>query len=211
LRISAESIPHAEQMLHGAMAIALNVLRSLCGAELQPSGVRFACRRPADPKPLRDFFRAPLTFEASETVVVFPSSWLDRPVRTADPVLRAAMERRARAIGYRDEEDLLEELRRVLPALLATGSNSVALAAHRLDMAVRTLNRRLAARGTSFRQLRDETRHAVACQLLAHTDLPVREIARRIGYAHASAFTPAFRRWTGEGPAEWRRTRAARA
>ena len=49
------------------------------------------------------------------------------------------------------------------------------------------------------------SRHSIAAQLLGHTTLPPGQVARRLGYANASAFTRAFRRWNGMTPSEWRK------
>jgi len=79
--------------------------------------------------------------------------------------------------------------------------------AKRIGLGARTLGRRLAAEGTSFKQRREEACCAIACQLPKSTQMPVSQIADHIGYANPSALTRAFRRWTGLGPAKWRAPR----
>jgi AraC-like DNA-binding protein len=69
----------------------------------------------------------------------------------------------------------------------------------------RTLNRRLKAEGTTFQQLLDEVRFEAACQLLDTARIPITEIAVSLGYAETSAFSRAFRRWSGATPIERRR------
>jgi AraC-like DNA-binding protein len=71
----------------------------------------------------------------------------------------------------------------------------------------RTLNRRLRSEGKSFKTLLDETRHRVARQLLRDTQLPLQEMAITLGYADATAFIRAFRRWSGVSPKAWRTSR----
>ncbi|MBK6351585.1 MAG: helix-turn-helix transcriptional regulator [Proteobacteria bacterium] len=68
----------------------------------------------------------------------------------------------------------------------------------------RTLSRRLEEFGTGFQQLVDESRFEIARQMLEKTALSVDQIAEAIGYTGASAFTRAFRRWSGTTPAVWR-------
>lgn len=48
-------------------------------------------------------------------------------------------------------------------------------------------------------------RVARARDLLATTDLPIRAVARRCGFRHATTLSAAFRRATGETPHRWRR------
>src|SRR5699024_10779278 len=51
-----------------------------------------------------------------------------------------------------------------------------------MNLSLRTLQRRLAADGTSIRRLLDEVREQLAEELLLLDDLPVAEVAHRLGY-----------------------------
>lgn len=75
-----------------------------------------------------------------------------------------------------------------------------------LNIAVRTLRRRLADEGTTFRELKDETFGLLAEELLA-AGLTVEQVAGRLGYSGASAFAHAFRAWKGEAPGQYARDR----
>ncbi len=72
-------------------------------------------------------------------------------------------------------------------------------------MSRRTLSRRLKSEGASFNDILNGVRFEVAAQLLAETEIPLAQIAAALDYAEPSAFTHAFRRWSGSSPAEWRR------
>ncbi|MFC9892590.1 AraC family transcriptional regulator [Nocardia sp. NPDC127579] len=78
-----------------------------------------------------------------------------------------------------------------------------------LRMSTRTLRRHLDAAGTSYRALLDEVRRALAEEMLTATPLSVSDVAIRLGYAESSTFIYAFKRWTGNTPAAYRRERAA--
>ncbi|MBS7549386.1 helix-turn-helix transcriptional regulator [Dietzia massiliensis] len=67
----------------------------------------------------------------------------------------------------------------------------------------RTLRRRLAAEGTSFRRLVDEVRHGRALELLAQ-GAAVSEVARELGYSETATFTRSFTRWEGVSPSRLR-------
>jgi AraC-like DNA-binding protein len=73
-----------------------------------------------------------------------------------------------------------------------------------LAMHRRTLNRRLGAEGTRFRTVVNEVRFEIARQLLADTGLSFGQVAAALDYSEASAFTRAFRRWSGQTPTAWR-------
>jgi AraC-like DNA-binding protein len=74
-----------------------------------------------------------------------------------------------------------------------------------LSMHRRTLNRRLREEGTTFQELLDEVRFEAACQFLDTSHIPITEIANSLGYAETSAFSRAFRRWSGASPVQRRR------
>ena len=204
-------IPSHEQLLDGAMAIAFNLMRALCGPGWLPSQVRFARARPADVTPYRQFFQVELRFGAEETCLVFSRHWLDQASRLADPLLHKLMQQQVGALALAAGGDLVDQLRRWLPQLITTQRASLAAAAKTVGLSARTLNRRLAAAGTSFTRLRDGARHAIACQLLESTRMAASEIAMIVGYANSSAFTRAFTRWTGLGPTQWRASKLKRS
>lgn len=81
---------------------------------------------------------------------------------------------------------------------------SMAEVAAGLHLDVRTLRRRLAAEGTSFREVLDEVRHHRALELLAQR-APVSEVARELGYSETATFSRSFTRWEGTPPSRVRR------
>jgi AraC-like DNA-binding protein len=79
-------------------------------------------------------------------------------------------------------------------------------AARALGTSVRSLHRRLAAEGTSFRAVEADVKRALANELLARPGASLDRIAAAVGFATASAFIRAYKRWTGRTPV---RARAA--
>ena len=80
--------------------------------------------------------------------------------------------------------------------------------ADRLHVSARTLHRRLVEAGTSYQDILDDVRRRLAQEFLRDTALSVEEVAERTGFSDASNFRKAFRKWTGEQPAEFRRRAA---
>ncbi len=72
-----------------------------------------------------------------------------------------------------------------------------------LDVHPRTLRRRLAEEGTSFRALLNEARSALAVDLLRNVGLTVEEVSTRLGYTEVSTFSHAFKRWHGVAPSAY--------
>ncbi|WP_067547777.1 AraC family transcriptional regulator [Nocardia crassostreae] len=79
-----------------------------------------------------------------------------------------------------------------------------------LDVSVRTLRRRLAEEGTTFRELSTETVGMLAEELLI-AGLTVEQAAERLGYSSVSAFASAFRSWKGQSPEHFGRLHRGRA
>jgi len=204
----AEGSEGSDQIYDGAMAIASNLLRELCGPRARPTEVLFSHHRPADPRPWRRVFEAPLHFDADRTALVFPASWLERRAVNADPALHRLLDKRVRELEARAAQDLVGEVRRSLRAQQLGGRLSVGEMARTLAIHRRTLNRRLEALNTSVHDVAEELRFEVARQLVGSTSIPLIEIAGALGYADASGFTRAFRRWSGSTPSAWRSARA---
>ena len=97
----------------------------------------------------------------------------------------------------------------VLKALTATlpEGGSTRDVARALHVSVRTLQRKLVAAGTTFRELSETARARLAQEYLADPKVSSAEVAMLLGFSDPSSFTRAFRRWTGESPARWRRRR----
>ncbi|MEH6581382.1 MAG: AraC family transcriptional regulator ligand-binding domain-containing protein [Halioglobus sp.] len=81
---------------------------------------------------------------------------------------------------------------------------SLELVAEQFNLSSRTLRRQLRAAGVTFQSLLDESRYREARRSLESTGLSVEVIARRLGYADARSFRAAFRRWSGQTPADFR-------
>jgi AraC-like DNA-binding protein len=199
-----------EHILSSAMATGLNLMQAMCGPDCHPIEVRFAHARPRDLGPYQ-FFQSVLRFDEGETGLAFARHWLEVRPRGADSLLHMMMAHRVSAIEAHSGEDLVGQVRRMLPALIVAHTPSPAVAAKHLGLGVRTLNRRLAAQGTSFMQLREDAAHRMARQLLESTRKPVAEISGSLGYANPGAFTRAFCRWAGVAPTQWRQSKRRRS
>lgn len=197
-------VERAEVLCDNALAVSFSVLRTLCGHKWLPHEILFSRSRPADIQPYINLFKAPLRFDVEQAAVVFKCAWLDAPLATADPARLQILEAKARALEAGETGDLLAQVRRVVRRQLLTGGCSMHAVAAELGMHRRTLDRHLHRHGVGFKALSDEVRHEVARQLLADTAMPVIAIAQSLHYAGPSAFTRAFRRWSGITPTHWR-------
>lgn len=193
----------ADQISDGSLAVAVNALRTLCGSDWNPTEVYLPRRAPADTEPYRRHFRAPVRFDQEAAVIVFSAADLTRRVVGADPLLRAVLEAQIRRIKETQGNEFSDDIRRLLRTRLTSSRCSADDIAHVLAMHRRTLSRRLKG-GMGYRAIANEIRFEIARQLLEDTRVPLGEIAAALGYSEASAFTRAFRRWSGCTPTAWR-------
>lgn len=192
------------QLTDGAVATAFNVMRNLCGPKWKPVEVMFSHRRPDDIKPFHDFFQAPLRFDADQNAIVFSGDWMAHPIVTADKELHRILQKQIDALELRHKRNFPEEVRSAISSALLTGNANVEQVAALFSMHDRTLNRRLAADGTNFQKLMDECRFDMARRMLENSNMEISDIASALCYSDASAFSRAFRRWSGTSPARWR-------
>ena len=190
------------QIFDAVLAAQVKYMRELCGHAWVPSEVLLAHAAPVDTSPYRRLFRRPVRFNAKLNALRFSNDWMARPLLGSNRQLLRSLEEQADAVV---QPDLIEKLRRSLRVLLLSRVASGDAVAEMLAMHRRTLNRRLEALGTTFRDVLEDVRFDAACQLLALTDLKLDDIADALSYAGVSPFTRAFRRRAGTTPGQWRR------
>lgn len=200
-----EDVIGADQMYDCAVAIGCNILRGLCGRNWNPTEVLLTHARPKDRAPFDKFFRCPVRFDAVYSGLVFNRRWLDKKPPGADPLLYRHVLGKARELHHdvpADTDELLLLLRTVLRGGLCKQEEVAAL----LGIHRRTLGRQLRSYGTTFRGEVEAMRFAQARHLLADATLNTKQVAFTLSYADVSAFSHAFKRWSGMSPGQWRKS-----
>jgi AraC-like DNA-binding protein len=137
--------------------------------------------------------------------LVFDRESVERRLDGGNPEL--ARHNDAIALQYLSqlERDNIEvRVREVLTQQLANGEPSQEDIAEILNMSARTLQRKLGECGTTYKEILDNTRHALALAYLSAPRHSLSEITYLLGFSAGSCFTRAFRRWTGLSPSDWR-------
>ncbi len=207
--IARERFPDAEILpflCEELYASTLMLVRSLIGEDFRPRRLEFSYPAPAHAEVYRRLFGCPVRFEAAENRAYFDARLLATPLRTHNPITLAHALRlcREQTEALRHENDVAASVCQWLRGHLSDGSDMTA-AARALNLSERTLRRRLAQCGHSFRSLHDLVRAEAATALLQDGNTTITAIAADLGFTDAREFRRAFRRWTGKTPTELRR------
>jgi AraC-like DNA-binding protein len=190
------------------MAALLRLCRQLTNRRVMPLRVTFTHHRHDDPSELSAFFGCPVEFGRSADRLTFAVGVRNLPVVSADPYLNEILIAMAdQVLAARKDRggSLRSDVENAVVPLLPHGLADITEVARRLGFSKRTLARRLSAEGLTFSAVLEDLRGDLARQYLGDEALPISRIAWLLGYQEISAFTHAFKRWTGLTP------RAARA
>jgi AraC-like DNA-binding protein len=204
----APDMGEATQFMRFVNAYLVRMLQAHRGSAWHPRSILYAGPPPRRPRLYASQLGCPLAFDAPLNAVEIErrdlfvtKSGVDRHVHALlTTYAEYLLAKEPFALGIRDA---------IVSAIrdgVALGRGDLAFVARRLHLSPRTLQRKIAASGTSFSALRDETRFQLARSMLVQKDLSIGEIAYRLGYSEAAAFTHAFTRRFGTSP---RDTRAA--
>ena len=147
-----------------------------------------------------DVFRAPVAFNAVGDEIEMDTTQLDLRLASADPITSAALEAKVAQLTASGaaRSVFVEKVRRAVAANLATSLAPTAIA-KALGISTRTLRRHLEHEGLSLRITLDDVRRERADTLLA-SGTSVKETAFALGFSEPSAFSRAYKRWTGMPP-----------
>lgn len=190
-----------------AIASVVQLARDMTGRYWPVKSVSFVNPAPESTQPYEDFFGGQVVFGSPMTRLVFAHEYLALPLRKSDPALLSLLDQQAEALLQQVAAvpAIVDAWRKTLVPLIREGKTSLAALAQAHHTSPRSLQRRLSEQGTSFQQLLDNTRQHLAEGHLRDAKLDLAEIALLLGYSEQSAFTRAFRSWTGLAPAQWRR------
>lgn len=190
-----------------ALAAFLSMLRHISTTPVQPTLVTFRHPAPASVSDHERWFGCPVRHGATANALHLAARTLGTRTRLADAGLSAFLlaqldDQRA----DRSPRDVVARVRAAVADTLCDGVPTKAEVARRLGMSERTLHRRLDEQGATFQQVADAVRLDIAASLLTDADRPLGEVAFLTGFSGQSAFTRAFKRWTGQTPADYRVT-----
>jgi len=147
-----------------------------------------------------DVFQAPVAFDAEYDELELDADQLELRLASSDPITSATLEAKVAQLitGASDRGPFIDRVRRAA-AENFEGAASLDVVAKRLGISARTLRRNLEQHGHTLRGVLDDVRRERADQLL-EAGVSVKEIAFALGFSEPSAFSRAYKRWTGKAP-----------
>lgn len=180
--------------------------RQLTGVDFPVVDAHVSGPVPADTSPWMRFFQGRVTFGTQDDIYLIDAEVLDLPLRESAPELSEEFEHLAELLLTRldGSPSFHDRVERALNEELLAGSATAEHVARRLATTPRTMHRRLAEEGLTYRDLKEQLLRARAETLLRGSDATLQEVSFLLGFAEPPNFSRAFRRWTGMAPGAWR-------
>jgi AraC-like DNA-binding protein len=191
------------------MIALVRLVRHLSGHNLLPTRVTLTHHRNGFRSDFKAFFGCDVAFGSEVDEIAFPIAIQPMPLPSADPFLHAMLIAQCEEmhVDQLRPAALRASVENEIAPLLPHGKAQASEISRKLGMSQRTLARHLAAEGLSFTVILNEMKCDLAKRYLMEADLPITTIAWLLGYQEISAFTHAFKRWTGKTPKQARMKR----
>jgi len=190
-----------------SLASVLGLYRLLTGEALAIEAAEFAYPRPGGSSEHQRIFQGSVQFSAGRNRIRFRAQALEQPLLRGNPAVRQQLEGPLnQALHHLDTREPMSA--RVVHALGRTlnhGEFTIHRIASQLRLGTRSLQLNLQEEGTTFREVLESVRKALALDFLADPTISLLEVTFLLGFSEPSAFHRAFRRWTGATPAEFRK------
>lgn len=190
--------------LRGFMLFTFNAGSWLVARRIPLQGVEYTAGQPTTDT--SRVYQVPIQYDQPHMGLGFDARWLELPVVQSPQSLREFLAGSPAnlIVRYRDTSSATDRIRRMLRKRLGGELPSLEEVGDVLAITPQTLRRRLREEGRGFQQIKDELRRDAAIEFLLQTQLPLLEIANRLGFSEASTFHRAFKQWTGVAPGEYR-------
>ena len=208
-RVTLDLTSHmmAQEGVDALLCAVVVMCRAMSDDEFHPTRVMMTRERPPCDTMLEQFFRCPITYGEELNELVFDLQIVTQELPRQSAVLAQVNDAVAREYILKlDRHDVVTQVRAAIIDMLCDGEPGRNQVAERLSLSVRTLQRRLAKEGTSFKALLDDTRHELAMGYVARPDLSMGEITYLLGFSDQSNFARAFKRWTARSPVAYRQS-----
>ena len=214
ISLSYSGVPrHSDRhQIEFCMFAVLRICRVLTGQNLVPQHFWISHHRSGANSEMARFVGTAMEFGADTDEFALNTNARELPLIHADPYLNELLLKyceAALADRRGDTSQLRTRVENAISSLLPHGRVLVEDVARSLGMSKRTLARKLSDEGLNFTEILQQLRRDLAVRYLDDRKLHISKIAWLLGFHEVSAFTHAFKRWTGKTPSQMRTTAAA--
>lgn len=184
------------------------VLRAMTETNILPVKVSFKHRAPLDLTDYEKAFQCPVLFEQKQNAITYRRQDLEKRTAKADASINRFLvervEEETKGIELSSNR-IVTDVEALIKDALPSGIPAVVQIGQHMGMSNRTLTRRLSESGVTFRDLIKNVQIEIAQDMLRNSSSSMAEIAFQTGFSEQSAFSRAFKRWTGYSPAGYRK------
>ncbi|MGI9292515.1 MAG: AraC-like transcriptional regulator QhpR [Pseudomonadales bacterium] len=191
-----------------SMGMFWNVFRRALGKDWSPLEVRFEHKEPENAAEHESVFGAPVLFGRRTNAIAFRRSDLEERMPDQDPYLFSIIEPflKSRCKLHDNPETFASIVRNQIKLNLSTTPPTLSEIARLFELSECQFQQELHAHGLSFQDLLRAARQELSLHYIDDPEMPLTEVALLLGYSELSAFSRAFRNWTGMSPQRYRRT-----
>ena len=186
------------------------VLQAMTETSMAPLSLSFKHGPPRDLTSYHAAFKCPIRFDQANNCITYQTADLETRTAKADSsinqFLLERVEEETRGIEVSPLK-VVADVEKLIRDALPGGIPGIAQIGAHMAMSDRTLTRRLSESGTTFRELVRQTQEKISKDLLRNSSSTIGEIAFQTGFSEQSAFSRAFKRWTGQSPLVYRHSR----
>ncbi|WP_411028802.1 AraC family transcriptional regulator ligand-binding domain-containing protein [Spongiimicrobium sp. 3-5] len=185
------------------------VLRAMTDTDISPVKVAFKHNPPSNLKWYNEAFQCPVLFNQNNNSITYKTSDLEMRTAKADTSINKFLVERVEEATKGIEisaNRIAIDVENLIKDALPSGIPSIVAIGEHMGMSNRTLTRRLAENGVTFRDLIQKKQEEISKILLRDASRSISEIAFETGFSEQSAFNRAFKRWVGKTPIEFRKS-----
>lgn len=206
-RIFDPRVQNRRQDAELSLGMFCNVFKAALGTSWAPLEIRFEHANPGGKEEHTMRFGAPVQFGRRTNAIAFRRRDLDAIMPDQDPYLASVVESflQGRCASQSNPQDFANAVRNEVKMHLGEKIPTVTDISKLFGVTEPAFQKQLRTRGLTFGDILKAARHELALHYIEDLDLPLTEIAYSLGYSELSAFSRAFRNWTGMSPQRYRR------
>ena len=170
--------------------------------------IHFCHEKPDDISSHKKIFNTEIYFSREEVKLVFDKTYLDYPIYLANDILLENLQQFAREqleVIHSGKKWTHHVKQGLVKNLLNGDKPSLQSLASDQFMSSRSLQLKLKSESTTYQEVLDELRKELAVQYISKPGMSLNDLAFLLAFSDQSAFSHAFKRWTGKSPLEYRK------